>query len=185
MLLWSWSNFHSFLQICQNAILTSNSDLPFTWFDESDQGSTLITLSNTQTNEKMVAQKNDNLVWTLQSWRCAQRTTETAEVGAGTKSFCRPLFHPSKIFDEVFDITKMRYPTWVISNQDKLIIELVCFCARTLIQSESLSWQDFFAKNTHLEFMSRNLRTELILGVFFSNIGMLLGSSSLFEAGEM
>ena len=97
MLLWSWSNFHSFLQICQNAILTSNSDLHFTWFDENDQGSTLITLSNTQTNEKMVAQKkNDNLVWTLQSWRCTQRTTETAEVGAGTKSFCRPLFPPLK-----------------------------------------------------------------------------------------
>ena len=44
-----------------------------------------------------------------------------------------------KIFDEVFDITKMRYPTWVISKQNKLIIESVCFCARTLIQSESLS----------------------------------------------
>ena len=95
---------------------------------------------------------------TLQSGRCAQRTTETAEVGAGTKSFCRPLFHQSKIYSrkifevfEVFDITKMRYPTWVISKQDKLIIESVCFCARTLIQSESVSWQDFLAKKHTFE----------------------------------
>ena len=48
-----------------------------------------------------------------------------------------------KIFDEVFDITKMRYPTWVISKQVISILELVCFCAWTLVQSESLSWQDF------------------------------------------
>ena len=41
--------------------------------------------------------------------------------------------------------------TLVISKQDKLIIGSVCFCARTLIQSESLSRQESLAKKHTFE----------------------------------